>query len=226
MLILVCSLAMNEAGVEINDSHILKGVVPILITFVFNDYITKYNELKDQKQILINNLHSFVKSGDTTEILKWISAPQYFDLYDFIALEDPNDIYKKSSSFLSTIHFENDKPINFKNEPITIGDYIHHKYKDLITRLHKLTEPIEKIDVEIKNLFKINNNHLTCGVFAIVLSVLILFLESITWSENEYSYLFIKLADFWFQIKLPFIGFILFLVVLYLEGFVKSFLDK
>lgn len=217
---------MGKLGFDINDSLILSGIVSFLIAVIGAYYGTKYKELHDQKQNLLYNLQSFVKSENIKKTLKKIWVPEYIDLSDLKNLEDPNAIYKKSSSFLNKIHFENDTPINFKSEPILPKHYIHHEYKHIITKLHNLVKPIEKVDTEKNNLFKTNNKPLIIGLIAILFSVLFLVLKSITWPENKYGDLLIGLTEFLFPFKLPFIGFIVCLVILSLCGFIKCYLNN
>jgi hypothetical protein len=217
---------MSKFGFDINDSLVLTGVVSILVTVFSLYYGEKYRELRNRKQRLLDNLYSFIKNKKTTGLLQKIWPLEYKGLFDLEHLEDPNAIYKKSSSFLSTIHFEKDNPVHFKRETLLPQDYIHNNYKDMIIRLHKLVEPIENIDTEIKNLLKTDNKSLIIGSIAILFSSVILFLESLTWSGNENTDLFLKLVDFLIPLKLPFIGLIVWLTILSVEGFVKSFFDS
>lgn len=222
---------MIKFGIDIDYSLVLTSIISILLTVIFAYYGKKCNELYGDKQKLLDNLYSFVKSKETTETLNCIWPIEYSDLSDLRNLEDPKAIYKKSSSFLSIIDVKSDVPTKFKEGTIPFENdnpryFIHYNYKDVITRLLKLVRPIEKIDAEIKNLPMTNNKPLIHGFIAIAFSALILVLESITLPENKYSVFFAEFADFWFQLKPLFIGFIVCLAYSSIEGFSKSYFNK
>lgn len=222
---------MIKFGIDIDYSLVLNGVRYLLLTVIVSYYGKKYSELYNDRQRLLNNLYSFVKNKDITATLKKIWPIEYKDLFDLSNLEDPNAIYKKSSSFLSIIDVNGGVPTKFKDGTIPCKNdnpryYIHANCKPVITRLLKLVEPIEKIDAEIKNLLMTNNKPLIHGFIAIAFSSLILVLESITLSGNKYSAFFAELADFWFQLKPLFIGFIVCLAYSSVEGLIKSYFNK